>query len=795
MLWRLIGILLTVWLVWGGRPECLRGQEAGEQVSAPLQMAKLSLPAPGLESSRPVGPVPRRDGRRDLLPNIIVINLDDADRDAVEIDFLRGGSYRFLPNIDRLANEGLRFVNLHSTSPLCAPSRACFFTGQYAHKNGFKNNDPTTDFARGVTGGFQHFRDFGGFNSRELPSLQNEIGMWMKAAGYRTMLVGKYLHNGFEPGVGQTWADITPPGWDDFFPALGSSYFTTIFLKNGIPFALPSANPLLYPVKYRTAAENREANRLIRQHVEQRDGPFFMYIAPLAPHRETPTELNFEENHPQQGMVEPRYRSWWTQLKQIRRSDFDEADFSDKPSVLQSSPPLRADGTDPRTNDYLQTDVDFRRRVLTLRSVDDMVRDLLATLNDLELTDQTIIMLTSDHGYHLGQNRQIGKKVPFHRCTNIPLFVWGPGYFAAEPTPRTELLAHIDIAPTILELAGQPVPSTVQGKSFFPLLINHYQGPPQAWRPEGVLVEHWESNESNVRPVRTAYTSLRMFDTIYTEWSSGDREYYDLSVDPFQLENRGANLSESEVAEFQAKITGIKAEMPEPTTSIEQPLLNGDVFVQEVEIKGLDEYKAPLRHVKLTIADITDPQNERFWDGNAWTTDYAFVLGRLSRKGHTIADWSYQFSPAETTERKYRVTARAVAMNGEFQSQPTVKQLVIDAEPPYSQITSPRNGDVLRYYQRIKLEGWAKDEVGIRSVRIVIRNTETKKFWNGTEWQDNPITVVGKLYRMQGAANVAWHYDFTPPEPAGRAYVNLRVFNMENQTDNQTRAIWFNWAK
>lgn len=778
----------------------LRGQDAEQAATstpaatpavAPVRLASL---VDALATSS-IGPVPRRDGRRDILPNIIVINLDDADRDSVEIDFLRQDSYRFLPNMDRLATEGLRFTNMHATSPLCAPSRASFFTGQYAHKHGFKANDPVTDFCRGVTGGFQHYRDFGGFNSKESPSLQNDLGVWMKQAGYRTMLVGKYLHNGFEPAVGQTWNDIAPPGWDDFFPALGSSYFTTIFVKDGIPFGLPEANPLIYPVKYRTAVENREANRLIRKHVNERKAPFFMYIAPLAPHRESPTELNFEENQPLMGMVEPRYRNWWKKLQQVRTPDFDEADFSDKPAVMQLLPPLRNQGDNPATNDFLQTDVDFRRRLLTLRSVDDLVHDLLATLDELELTEQTIVILTSDHGYHLGQNRQIGKKFPFHRCTNIPLFVWGPGYFAPDSKPRQHLLAHIDLAPTILQLAGQPIPAAVQGKSFYTVLINQYQGSPAGWRPNGLLVEHWETNESPTRQVRTAYTSLRLHDKIYSEWSSGDREFYDLATDPFQLNNRGAELTSADVTDFQAKIAAIKGEMPEPIASIEQPLFNGDVFLQRVEIKGLAEYKSPLRHVKLTITDVTDPKNERFWNGKSWSSEYAFVLGQLTRKGQTIADWSYQFSPEETTERKYRVTARAVAMNGDFQAQPTAKQMIVDAEPPFSQITIPKNEALVRYYQKISLAGWAGDEVGIRSVRMVIRNTETKKFWNGTAWQDSPITVIAKLNRMQGAANVLWNYDFAPPEKTGRVYVNIRVFNMNNQIDGQSRAIWFNWSK
>jgi hypothetical protein len=199
--------------------------------------------------------------------------------------------------------------------------------------------------------------------------------------------------------------------------------------------------------------------------------------------------------------------------------------------------------------------------------------------------------------------------------------------------------------------------------------------------------------------------------------------------------------------------------------------------------------------VKLTITDVTEANKERFWNGSGWTNEYAFVIAELSRRGQTISDWAYTFNPNETRERRYRITARAVAMNGDFQAQPTVKHAVVDAVAPYCQFTSPKNEDTVRYYQKVNIAGWARDEAGVRTVRLTLRDTVSKKFWNGREWQDSPISLVPSMNRMQGSANVLWNYDFIPPGNTGRVYAALRVVNMNNVSDPEPRMIFFNWSK
>ena len=728
-------------------------------------------------------------------PNIILINLDDADRDSVEIDFRRNGAYKYLPNIDRLANEGLRFSNMHATTPLCCPSRASLFTGQYAHRHGVMSNAPDARFSRGVTGGYPQFRDYGSFGDTVSPSLQNEIGVWMKQAGYHTMHVGKYLHNGYELNIGQTWAQLIPPGWDEFLVSLGASYYTTTILHNGKPLQVNLADFAKYPSRYRTAVESVEAQIMIRNHVENRADPFFLYIAPVAPHREAHNEIDFFETTPGKGMVENKYKHWWTQLKQVRTPDFNEANNSDKPAPIQELGLLRDVGNDPFTNEQLQTDLDFRRRLLALRSVDDMVRDLLQTLEELNLTQQSVIIFTSDHGYHLGQNRMLGKKTPYDRCTNIPLYVWGPGYFSPNAEPQTHLLANIDIAPTILQLAGAPIPDSVQGKSFFPILQNSYTDSPANWRPDGVLIENWEVAENTTRGINTTFDSLRMNDSVYTEWSNGDREFYDLTKDKYNLDNKISTLSEAEISSLRNRLSLLKKDMPLPSSFIETPESSGDVFLSALTIQGIAEFSQPISQVRLTITDTTFPGQEKFWNGESWTSEYAFVRAAIASKENLMTEWSYEFKPNNSEERKYRVTSRAVSGMAEVQVHPAVKSFVIDADQPFCQFTNPKPDDVVRYFKPINISGWAKDDRGVKSVRITIRDQATKAFWNGTAWQADSISIVPRMNRMQGSATVIWNCDFTPPQNSGSVYCNVKAFNMDGETDRTPRPLRFSWAR
>ena len=131
-------------------------------------------------------------------PNIILMNLDDADTDLLSEATVN----EHFPAIAELYRNSTTFSNAHCTTPFCAPSRAALFTGKYGFNNGCKTGSEEVASSVGFDGGYQRFRTLG--------HDENELGVWMKQAGYRTMHVGKFHHNGFDFEV--------PAGWDDFSP-------------------------------------------------------------------------------------------------------------------------------------------------------------------------------------------------------------------------------------------------------------------------------------------------------------------------------------------------------------------------------------------------------------------------------------------------------------------------------------------------------------------------------------------------------------------------------------------------
>jgi arylsulfatase A-like enzyme len=646
-------------------------------------------------------------------PNIILINLDDADCDSVEYDFrFPGGEERF-PNMNRLANEGLRFSNCHVAVPICGPSRACLLTGQFAFKTEIRCNSPGSPQSRGVGGGFNPYRDCGPFGSTDGPTYRNnDLGVWMQNAGYRTMLVGKYLHDGFEAQPGETFKAACPPGWDDFYPSMGGRYFGTYMFKNGKFGFLPDLDSNKYPVKYRTAVESIDAQNLVREHVAVERRPFFLYIAPFAPHNEDFAERSIDESEIDKGMVEPQYKSAWPGLKSPVSPAFNEADVSDKPEAIRNLPSLTNTGTDYNKNDQLKIDLYFRRRMLALRSVDDMVGKLLKTLEETKQLNNTIVIFTSDHGYQLGQQRHIGKAVPYDRVSRVPLYVWAPGRVSHQAESPGHLISHVDLAPTILEIAGSRIPDEVQGKSFLPLLNSTFEGKPNEWRPDGILVENWECIMRNGVQMRTSFESVQFFNSVYTEWANGDREYYELHSDPDQMENLYPQLDEEKRNELESKLRALKLGMPQPLCFMESPFASNEVYFQRLPLGGLAEFSDGIEEVRLIISDVTDRKHITFWTGGEWSPTRQTVTAELRNPNGVLTEWNYEFAPPLDEKRLFRVVARAVGKNGMVGRKPVFHDFAIDPELPKTQIVEPPPGVTIKPGNGNVIQGEPEDDKG-----------------------------------------------------------------------------------
>lgn len=730
-------------------------------------------------------------------PFIIFINLDDADRALVEIDFIEPQSERRLPNLSRLAAEGRRFSNMHVTIPLCGPSRACLLTGQYAHQTRLMTNDPTEIRSRGVPGNFAAFRWGGPHGSSSQVYWENELGCWMRQAGYHTIFVGKYLHNGFDPGaMQQTWRDLHPPGWQDFTSFLGGRYFSPRFVRNGTFHARGDDEVPAGESAYRTHEEYREVARYIRRHVTTEGSPFLVYWAPFAPHRESQDTADAFDEKPGKGIIEPRYRDWWRELRQPRDPDLIATDPSGKPFSLQQLPPVEGRLADRKKPEMEFLDLLFRRRLLALRSVDDAVGELMDLLKSLRIADRTIIIITSDNGYHLGHQRHYGKAVPYGRSSGVPAIVWGPAWISPIAQPLDHLLAHIDWAPTLVEMAGGVAPPAVQGRSLYPLMIGE---PPAAesWRPEGILVEHWERTPARGVMLDTTYCSLRLHREVYTQWADGSREYYDLARDPFELRNGIQELSPDRERHLVGLISELRGGMPHPLTFIERPFAADTQYSLTCEFAGIADYRSPIDRVGLVLAGQFDQGRTLYWNGVNWGESPATVDAELAHAGGLLTDWKYTLELSGEVPQSISLTACGRSVDGMEDLLPPRKSVVIKGAYPWCVVERPQDHDyVYRPDQTlpIVIAGWAEDDRPVRAVQLVIADRAAGRFWNGSGWQAETASVMATLQRIPRSTRVTFGYEFLPDEPMGTVHVIPRVLSRDRPQAIRGRDFWFTWS-
>jgi N-acetylglucosamine-6-sulfatase len=461
-------------------------------------------PAPPPPTVTPTPTVPPATPRPGGPPNVILIITDDLDSRAVTA----------MPNTQSLlAAQGVRCSRYFVTTPLCAPSRSSIFRGQYAHNHGVTTNT-------GDTGGFPAFHRLGLESST--------IATWLHDAGYRTGLFGKYL-NRYPKGAHKSWV---PPGWDAWAALLDSAgnYYTDFSLnEDGEVVAYSADNG-----NYLTDVLSDKAVAFVRDSAAT-GGPFFAYIAPYAPHSpSTPA---------------PRDVDAFDEASAPRVPSFNETDIADKPDWVRSQPLLTAEQIG-------KIDERERQRLRSLRSVDDLVVNLVSALNETGQLDQTYLLFTSDNGFQLGEHRlPLGKQTAYEESIGVPLIVRGPGIPAESVVDAITL--NIDLAPTIAEWCDIETPAYVDGLSLAPLLGG---APSSGWRHVALIEEfnavkksgtatpgaatpapEEESDEADSGEISPAeppsYHALRGDDLLYVEYDDGQRELYDLAADPFELTN------------------------------------------------------------------------------------------------------------------------------------------------------------------------------------------------------------------------------------------------------------------
>ncbi len=433
-------------------------------------------------------------------PNIVFILSDDQDASLENMPRLRA----------LVADPGLTFERYFVTNPLCAPSRASLFTGLHAHSHGVLAN-------HAPNGAFERFRDNG------LESVSGAT--WLRAAGYRTALVGKYMNR--YPGDARD-ADLAyvPPGWDLFDAYFApdrtsGAYYDFYVNSNGDATFVPRRSE-----DYVTDHVTRSALAAL-DNLAAGGTPFFLQVTPNAPHSPpVPAE---------------RHAGSLAGLRAPRVGAFNEADLSDKPAYYQSLALL--DGPALERLDALH-----QARQETLQAVDELVEALVRRLDERGLLGNTYVVYTSDNGFMLGQHRfPQGKDTPYDESIRVPLVVRGPG---VPQGVSLELAANVDLPLTFAELAGARAPADVEGRSLVPVL----RGTGGSGRRD-VLLEHWANDEGAI----PTYVGLRTRDFTYVEYEDGARELYDLRSDPGQAENLAARAAAAVIAPLARRLRELRA--------------------------------------------------------------------------------------------------------------------------------------------------------------------------------------------------------------------------------------------
>lgn len=432
-------------------------------------------------------------------PNIVFLFVDDLDE--MQSPYLDA-----MPNTATLlANQGLRFSNSFAPSPSCAPARALTLTGRYAHNNGVYDQSPPD-------GGYDLFRD-----TQE----QDTIATRLRDAGYRNAFLGKYINGYYHVD------SHIPAGWDEWFGLTHNRYSAYDYeaSHNGALVAYGDA-----PEDYQTDVISELAQDFIDAGEADDDRPFFLMIAPVAPH----VPLEPAPRHLDHPWVTATLPSW---------PNFNEPDASDKPTWLRDGLLQVGFGVTAFIT------ADYRNRMGSLMAVDDMVGALVDKLIETDELEQTVFVFTSDNGYSLGAHRVTGKGVPYEESIRTPLIVAGRDVRIGS---EVRAVNQTDLAPTFLDLAGAEH-GDLDGFSMVPLFTDS----PTAWRSDqlfeingtlGGAVGNHDTFEDvlaaidagTTRMRSPSYRALRTETELYVQWYRGDfheYELYDLNVDPYQLDN------------------------------------------------------------------------------------------------------------------------------------------------------------------------------------------------------------------------------------------------------------------
>lgn len=453
--------------------------------------------------------------------NIVYIMTDDHTAQMMSSYDKR---YASTPNLDRIANDGVRFVNSYVANSLSGPSRACMLTGKHSHKNGFTDNTTCV-----------------------FDASQPTFPKYLQQAGYQTALFGKWhlesLPQGFDrweivPGQGHYYNP-------DFIQMNGDTiqkhgYLTNLITDMSIdwlenerdkekPFCIlihhkaihrnwmpDTCNLTLFedvvfplPENFYDNYEGREAAKTTEMTIAHHLDPIY------------DLKMNRDDKD---SYLKPAYVGIHDRMDSAQMAKFD-AFYN---PIIEDFYSRNLEGNELTEWKYQRYIKDYLK---TVKSLDDNVGRVLDYLEEKNLLDNTLVVYTSDQGFYMGEHGWFDKRFMYEESLNTPLVMMLPAGFDRRGD-ITEMVQNIDYAPTFMEIAGLEIPEDIQGESILPLLKGES---PEDWR-EAIYYHYYEyPAEHAVKRhygVRDGRYKLMHFYNDIDAW-----ELYDLQEDPHEMNN------------------------------------------------------------------------------------------------------------------------------------------------------------------------------------------------------------------------------------------------------------------
>lgn len=461
--------------------------------------------------------------RANVRPNVVMIAIDDQND---WIGCLSGHPQASTPNIDRLAQRGVLFLNAHCQSPLCNPSRTSLLTGRRPSSSGVYGLAPSL---------------------RQVDVLRNTITLpqFFRQQGYETLMAGKIYHGAYGRKKEDAEFDVVGPGAD-------------IGARPSKPLVkTPSGHPLVDWGTFAHRDEDKGDYKLASWTVEQlqkkHEKPFFLCTGFFLPHVPCYVTQSWYDRFPEDSLILPPVLE------------------NDRSDVPRFSWYLHWKLPEPRLRFLKESDQWknlVRSYLASTAFVDDQVGRILKALETSPYADNTIVVLWSDHGWHLGEKDITGKNTLWERSTRVPLLFAGPGIL---PGGRCKEPAELlDIYPTLAELCDLPAPSNQEGHSLVPQLRNVET--PRKWP---AITTHNHDNHG-----------VRTRDWRYIRYANGSEELYHMTTDP----NEWTNLASH--PDHQSTLMVHRAMLPtssvQPAPGSKDRILLYDAKTGRVNWEGVD---------------------------------------------------------------------------------------------------------------------------------------------------------------------------------------------------------------